>query len=603
VTHTNAIQGALPILARAVGRQLNVDVRIGGSQAFTDGKTIQLPALPFDNIDEIEPLAFGYLEHEAAHLRYSELPLKASSALHHAITNIFEDIRVESRLFRAYPGFARTLRQLITLLVRDGLMTQPQPADELTDTLFHYLLYRLRCDVLGQEAVSQFASDAERYFVGSVPADVAARIGSVLGRVRDLETTQQAAKLAQEVIDLFKDAVEPPQSPDSSSGGQKAEEMDPSDAASGSDNQGKSSSSETGAAGEKFGGSSDSPGSASEKDDGDSSQEAQSGPPSSSEPGSGDPADPARPVSRKEEAAPTPTQVQALRDLLNSDPSPDAGTLGKTIADKLTETAAGVSSAGCAMADAGYAPSELVTSGDPHAILSSVAAATAALRLRLRRYVEATRRTRRCHTRQGKHLSGRRLVRAVMGDPYIYKRNRKGVGVNTAVVLLLDRSYSMATGNRIGVARRSALACASALEDMVGVSVAAAAFPGYRRPLDILTGFGEAVRNTAQRYQACTATGGTPMLEAILWAADVLLQAREPRKMLLVVTDGDPFNREGCDAAIRRCWRGGIEVMGIGIAIDVSALFPIFTTVTDMPDLAPAMFQMLQDALTRRPAF
>ena len=572
MTHANTIQGALPILARAVGRQLNVDVRIGGSEAFTDGKTIQLPALPFDDVDDIEPLAFGYLEHEAAHLRYSDLPLKTSSALHQTVTNIFEDIRVEACLFKAYPGFRRTLRQLVALLVRDGRMAQPKPGADLTDTLVCYLLYRLRGDVLGQDAVSEYATEAERYFRSSVPADLAARISNVLDRVSGLKTTQQAAALAQEVVDLLKDEVAQPPTEDTSTREQRGGELDRAD-------------------------------SGSCRDDGGPSDDAAPFPHSSSESDSDQAADPNLPLSTKAEAAPTPAQLQALRDLLSSEPSPDAGTLSKTIADTLNETAAAVSTDGHAVAGADFAPSPLDGSGDPRAILSSVAAATSALRLRLRSFVEATRRSRRFHARQGKHLVGRRLVRAMMGDPYIYSRNRKGVAVNTAVVILLDRSESMFTRNRIGVARRTALSCASALEDIAGVSVAAAAFPGYRSALDLLTGFRERVRHTAHRYQACRAEGGTPMLEALLWGADALVQQREPRKLLLVVTDGVPFSPELCDKAIRRCWRGGIETMGIGIATDVSALFPIFTTVTDVTDLAPAMFQMLQDALTRRPAF
>ena len=41
----------LPLLAAVLGRTYGVEVRIGGQTAYTNGRTIQLPALPLD-VDE-----------------------------------------------------------------------------------------------------------------------------------------------------------------------------------------------------------------------------------------------------------------------------------------------------------------------------------------------------------------------------------------------------------------------------------------------------------------------------------------------------------------------------------------------------------------------
>lgn len=40
------IMDCLPLLASVLGNQYGVTVEIGGSEAYTDGKTIHLPALP-----------------------------------------------------------------------------------------------------------------------------------------------------------------------------------------------------------------------------------------------------------------------------------------------------------------------------------------------------------------------------------------------------------------------------------------------------------------------------------------------------------------------------------------------------------------------------
>jgi len=114
----------------------------------------------------------------------------------------------------------------------------------------------------------------------------------------------------------------------------------------------------------------------------------------------------------------------------------------------------------------------------------------------------------------------------------------------------------MKNEDRIGVVRQSALATVVALEPISGVSVCAAVFPGYNADVEILSRFDQPVRRTASRYESVAASGGTPLLPALFWAVDASLGRHEPRKMLFVVTDGQPFEPEACREAIRRCWIG-----------------------------------------------
>ena len=67
--HHKHIIGSLPLLASILGRKYGVQVRIGGSKAFTDGNIIQLPGLPFDCDDTLLGLVRGMLDHESAHIR------------------------------------------------------------------------------------------------------------------------------------------------------------------------------------------------------------------------------------------------------------------------------------------------------------------------------------------------------------------------------------------------------------------------------------------------------------------------------------------------------------------------------------------------------
>ena len=530
---SQAIQNALPLLARAIGRKLDVNVAIGGDAAWTDGTRIQLPTLPFSE-PEVETLAFGYLEHEAAHVRYTE-EVDSLSPLHHTLCNVLEDVRIEGRLGEEYPGFAATLRDLVALLVRDGEFTPPSKDAELAEKLGKYLLFRLRSQVLNQAAVSEYAEIAERVFRDSVSEGLATRIGSVIGRANAMSSTQDASDLAAEIIGLIED--ERDQLPDGSS-----------------------------------------------DQDGDASGSGESG----STPNDGESPSPADVAMRR-----------ALEALLDSDDPATHTDIGDQVGAKLEDAASdAVGNAGGLGAGVGNASSPLKGVGDASEIMASINSATSALRTRLRGFVEATKRNQRTHRRQGKHFDGRRAVRAMMGDPKVYRTTTRGVSINTAACILLDRSISM--GHRMEVARNAALASAAALEEN-GVNVGAAAFPGYRASVDPLTLFSEKVPQTAPRFAGVDPDGGTPLLDALFWSVDALLQQPESRRLLLVVTDGEPTQVDACKEAIRRCWLGGIEAMGIGIQVpDISALFPVSRCITDISELPSSMFELLQAALTYR---
>ena len=56
------IMDCLPLLASVLGNQYGVTVEIGGSEAYTDGKTIHLPALPLDSEQELITMIKGYCD-------------------------------------------------------------------------------------------------------------------------------------------------------------------------------------------------------------------------------------------------------------------------------------------------------------------------------------------------------------------------------------------------------------------------------------------------------------------------------------------------------------------------------------------------------------
>jgi len=73
------LQNALPIVAAALGRKFGVAVGVGGHEACTDGQRIQIPDVTDDPASR--DLAWGYLAHEAAHVRYTDFAVYEQAAI------------------------------------------------------------------------------------------------------------------------------------------------------------------------------------------------------------------------------------------------------------------------------------------------------------------------------------------------------------------------------------------------------------------------------------------------------------------------------------------------------------------------------------------
>ena len=97
------------------------------------------------------------------------------------------------------------------------------------------------------------------------------------------------------------------------------------------------------------------------------------------------------------------------------------------------------------------------------------------------------------------------------------------------------------------------------------------------------------------------AHGSTPMTEAMWWVLGMLSTRPEHRKVVLVVTDGYPDDPETAKETIAAALRMGMDVLGIGIdAPAIISMIPGSENITDIRELAPAMFRLLQHTMTEK---
>lgn len=222
------LASAVPIVAAAYGRKFGVKIVFTGDRAMTDGKTIVLPSLPPDTA--FKDVVWGYLAHEAGHVRFTDWKHVPTAPNRQSMLNVVEDARIELAMMRAYPGTATTLNAVANHMAQAGHYVLQTAENDPFEILFSYCLYNLQCNVVGQKGLKEFWLAAEQAFTQVFPTSTKGKLDQLLQSVVGLENTEQALKLADQILELLKqEACRPkpddqaPNQQEDSSGGESAE--------------------------------------------------------------------------------------------------------------------------------------------------------------------------------------------------------------------------------------------------------------------------------------------------------------------------------------------------------------------------------------------
>ena len=142
----------------------------------------------------------------------------------------------------------------------------------------------------------------------------------------------------------------------------------------------------------------------------------------------------------------------------------------------------------------------------------------------------------------------------------------------------------------------------AAMKNVPHLSVGAAIFPGSMgTAVTVLTRQDQTMNQTAGYYPKVQVEGCTPLLPALIWSGDNLVTQKEERKILFVVTDGDPDDMDDCIKTIYDLRQGGIEVYGIGIDVREKMMSDLFgnkhVCIEHVGELAEATFSLLETTL------
>lgn len=630
---------ALPIVAKALSENYGVSLAIYGDQAKTDGKRIVLPVLPEDD-RKATILARGYLDHEAAHIRYTDFEIMGGSGLEQVLTNIIEDVRIEQAMGRRYRGCRENLHEMIRLLVEEGDFKLLQQGDPPACVVQGYLLYLLRSRILGQQALEPLASQAEAVFDVTFPG-LRPKVEPIALEVKDAPDTRTVREIARRIIALLQDAASSP--PENLSGGQdKSDESDsPAEPPSGGqENDGQEESSGSGGAGEESpdpsqpgsnqDGSQDSEADGQgESDESQSSgnnqadeqysqKEGQPGNGQKSQPGDQDDSqgtgDGTDSGSGNSKMTPQGAQDGDGQEPLSSCQAGNSGgstaaaealaddtsyhDLGQIVAEKLGDMSKPESGQEMAVEIPAWWTEPLMAENE-------LMQATARLRAMLAGVVQSKRSKRSRLSLSGTKLDLRNLHRLAVNDGRVFLSREERTGVNTAVYLLMDQSCSMSY-TAIKTAFMATAALARALRSIPGTAVAAGAFSSKyfkgetndKAYVASLLKFDESERRMSLSIPP--PERHTPMAEAMYCVAAKLLFRPEPRRLLIVMTDGEPDDFKATQEIIGKCRIAGMEVYAVGIM--ESSVKPLFgkefaIVVNTIGDLPERMFRLLANRL------
>lgn len=184
-----------------------------------------------------------------------------------------------------------------------------------------------------------------------------------------------------------------------------------------------------------------------------------------------------------------------------------------------------------------------------------------------------------------------------LGDARVFRRKTLACGVDAAVSILLDTSSSMA--KRMIQAVSVTYALALAFQRIPGVKTSIDVFPGPGVAFEEILKFKQNINSARRRLEMVAAGGGTPTGSAMRARLQQLLATRAEKKVMIVVTDGQPnLNEQSLTMEmVSEAQANDVSVIGIGIDAKIGSFFPHHVDVNSVDELASALEALFKSEL------
>ena len=566
------LQKALPIVAATYADKFGIEVILQGKQACTTGTRVVLPAVD-------HPALWGWLAHECGHARETNFEVTRLVQIQNQfdLLNIIEDARIELAMIQHFPGVEGSLNVTRQFMVDEEMYSRVLPDSSLAWKFMGTILFRLRTELLNQRALIGHAEQAKSTFKVEFPLGVQVRLDSLLRKVSKLTSTEDAWALTQSIIQMLKDESEkeksqPPQTIDSDQDQDADENGDESPQNANQD----------------------------DPEEGDSTD----GKHTESDPTIDDDLDLSTQLNNVDSSGGEIENQNVLDQLINSlfDEQPSDQEVSGDEFAKLSERFQSLAEENPEYSD-NFSVSSIkqatdlseATNGD--SLLDEVRLTSSRIKQQLRGIVQSARQEQYMTTRRGSKLDRNKLTRLAFADSRVFQQRKvESQAVNTAIHILGDMSGSMSPWggeDKAKVARESALALSVALQAIPGCNPAVTYFKDSR----LYSALKHGGRIKAGKFM-CYGDGGTPMADAIWYAAHQMQKLPEQRKLIVVISDGAPDCEADVHSVRRLCEQSGFEFIGIGIGDEtIKRLFGQSIVINEVGHLQKTLFQLVGKAL------
>ena len=597
-----SLERALPAIAGFIADRTGIPI-IRSDRAATDDVAIYLPRrrseIDMTEQELVRSVAFIY--HEVGHMKHSNFKLAATNPLQRAITGVLEDIRIEHLVLGKYPAARRYLSRLVGMMVEDaangGAGFPPLDGSESEATILQrYMLYRLRKEVLRQAPIAAVATSVIAVANARFPRGMLTRLDALMFQVTNCTTEDDVFELADAIISMIKEEKEKEQERERQQQQQQSGDEDANEQAqqqgpaSGDQDDGRQQGQASGSDGDEDG----EEGGQQQGQPGDSSKSGDAG---QSQSGSSQEENNAAFTQSGQGAGGSGSDDgmdAALDQLLNMSDQDVEEDLGEMLQNALNTAASNEGYGGACIQTPNVHKARLRT---VPVDMAQLRASVNATRTRTLQWMSSVAEGEVVHSRSGVMIDSSRIWQGRFGGN-IFIREDEGIDINAAVEIVIDRSGSMS--HLIGQAAQAAVATMLAF-DVPGLKTQVSVFPWYNsgdEGVAIVKGWDESPKQLAGRIASLTTEGGTPMAEAILFAASDVIRREETLKIVLVVTDGDPDCRETTKTVIERARADGVTVVGLGIGVNVAPVFDAqyAATITNIGELSASMVKLVKAA-------
>ena len=623
-------------LARILARQFLIKVVFKGSGAYTDGKTIFLPSTGDLSKDLIQDMN-GFCDHEVGHCRYTtmntidKIPPKGRS-FNLSLLNALEDVRVERLMIKDYPGCVYNLDDLNTKYLTE--LYDPKKFNSLNWPI--QFMLAVTASVTDDTRIPNPSERIARMLT-LVDAEVKkfnlARSTDEVLVITTAITNKIISEIKREKAEKEKAEKEDGESDDGESekvedddAGERAEANDDSSDENEDDNFSEAGCDKKGPEdGEEEDGTSNCGDDESENEEGSGSgSEAESvgddmGEPSNSKPSSKNKS--TKPEGDSEATTEkTDEEIKAGNEMLTGERELETPSVDKYINDKIKSEIEGSRNS----LPRSHVPStteydeehDLTGTGHHGDYLNMkklAAIHTSVIKRQFEKTLKIVENARWCGERERGQINQRSLTSLITQPNYRtpFKQLLKIDTTNVAIELLVDLSESM-SGSKINIAKMSVVAIAEALLEL-GFEFEVTGFSSVSDSrVAIRSGeLGDKGRynRTSERLHHLVfkkfgrndLSGITKMRcfeqnvdgESVRWAAKRLGEQKEKRKIMMVLSDGNPSANSEIDIleddlknSVRQIEKSGIEIIAIGIQTEsVRRFYKNAVVVNSLDDL------------------